>query len=297
MKTKKDIEIEIVELGSIKNMVQAFEEIAASRIQRTRSAVLQNRAFLGGVSEVFQQVKTSYRHQVEAILKKARNKEALKQSFLRNNGKTVYVLISANTGLYGDLINNTTGFFASEVKKNTVDVTIIGRLGKVRFDTLLPGYRYTYFDLPDTNPMPSDIAKIAQHLLSYERVIAFHGQFQSVVTQKPIMTTISGEYNAVSAATEAPPTERESVYKYIFEPSLEHIMTVFEQEIFASIFEHAVHESNLAKYASRMILLSSAVENIEKNISDVGKEKLRLMHQNINRKQQSVLSSISLWSK
>ena len=84
--------------------------------------------------------------------------------------------------------------------------------------------------------------------------------------------------------------------KYFFEPSLEKIMAFFEAEIFSSIFEQTIFESQLAKFASRMTSLEIRVEKIKELLKQIDIEKQKVKHRIMNKKQLDVLSSISLWS-
>lgn len=83
----------------------------------------------------------------------------------------------------------------------------------------------------------------------------------------------------------------------MFEPSLEKILEFFEKQIFASIFEQTMRESQLAKTASRLTTLDTASENIIKKLSIVTSEKNRTFHRQQNKKQLETFSSRRLWGK
>ena len=75
------------------------------------------------------------------------------------------------------------------------------------------------------------------------------------------------------------------------------IMKFFEAQIFASLFEQTVFESQLAKFASRMTSLELRVENIKDVLKDVALEKEKVRHRIINKKQLETFSSMALWSQ
>ncbi len=83
---------------------------------------------------------------------------------------------------------------------------------------------------------------------------------------------------------------------YIFEPSVKDIVHVFEGEILASIFEQTLHESQLSKFASRMLSLDRAMENIEQRLGLVNMAFMRFKHKQKNARQLSTISGLSLWS-
>jgi len=95
-----------------------------------RSSVLGSRDFLLEINAIFQQVKASYKAQVELLMKNKQIK-GLFQAYIykKETGKTLYILFSANTGLYGDIIRKTYDVFIQNLKKEPGDVAILGKLG------------------------------------------------------------------------------------------------------------------------------------------------------------------------
>lgn len=288
MINKKEIISEIDRLSGIREVVESYEEIAALRMRRIRGSVLRTRDFLFGITQIFHQVQSSYKNNVLRLMKQKKIKDPSKLSFLKKNGKTVYVLLSANTGLYGSIIKDTFNFFLNHLNKDSCDVVIIGRQGASMFHETKIDKKITYFDFPDNKIDIEALTGIVQHILDYEKIVVFHGQFQTVITQKPNISVISGESLKQKEGTK-------SNIKYLFEPSLEEIMAFFEKEIFAAIFEQTLNESQLAKFSSRMVILDQAVENIKNKLKIVEFYKRKQKHHSENRKQLNRLAGMSLW--
>ena len=101
MPADKKIREEITSLQGVHSLVQTYEEIAAIRMQRVKASVLNNRDFLASLFEIYRHVKFSY--QKELVQTKA-------ATAVKKLG-TVHVLLSANTGLYGDIIHKTFDLF------------------------------------------------------------------------------------------------------------------------------------------------------------------------------------------
>ena len=287
MVTKKEVESKLSYLLNLRSIFETYEEIAATRMGRIRSSVLKSRDFLLELNTVFQQVKSSYQEEVNLLMKKKRIKDLKQLTFLNRNGKTLYVLVSANTGLYGEIIKKTYDIFIENVKKEKADVAIIGRLGQDLFREEKIDAPLTYFDLPDDTINKEQLKKIVAHIIQYQKILVFYEQFNNVVNQKPIITNISGDPMSYDKAGPA--------VKYLFEPTLEQVMAFFEKEITASIFEQIVLESELAKFASRMVVLDAAAQNTRDNVKLVSFEKERIRHRDANRKQIEKFSSMALW--
>lgn len=301
MTNKQEIINEIERLISFKDIMQSYEEIAASRMRLIRDSVLKTRDFLSGINQVFHDVQASYKEEITKLMKDKKIKDPSKITFLRKNSKTVFVLLSANTGLYGDIIQRTFALFVEHLKKENCDAVIIGKLGSVLIKNEKLKNSITYFDLQDNTIDPEVFRKIMDNILQYEKIIVFHGQFQTIITQKPVISNLSGTYTITtqeqssSKLVNQDQTMKQNNIKYLFEPSLEKTMEFFEKEIFSSIFEQTLHESQLAKFSSRMVVLNSAVENITGKLKNVEYERRKLKHRSGNRKQLSRISSMSLW--
>lgn len=286
MASKKELSAEIEYLSTLKNIMETYEEIAASRMQRIRSSVLQGRDFVFEINTIFQHVKHSYKRQVETLMKKRKNKDPLKFSFLSRNGKILYVLVSANTGLYGNIIRRTYEAFLEHYRRQKADIAIIGKLGVQYFRQDFPKTSYTYFDFPDTSIDEESLKKITQFLIQYQQVIVFYEQFLNVVSQEPIATNISGD--------QLPWEQTGPEIKYLIEPSLEKVLQFFEKQIFASIFEQTLFESELAKFASRMVSLDSATSNSRTKLKQTIFLLDKLKHRTMNKKQAETVTGLML---
>ncbi len=281
MNSKKEIGLEKEGLEGLKNLVEVYQEVAATRMQRVRSAVLQSRLFTEGLEDVFARVRNAY--------KQLKDKP---KSLRLLNGRTVAVLVSANSGLYGDVIEKTFEEFSNFVRNRKPDVVVLGKLGVKQMTDKLPTVFYNYFDVPDELIDMKSFDMVMRYLLQFERIIVFHGQFQSILTQVVKQTLVSGS----SVEEPGAKINEERGVDYLFEPSVEAIAKIFEGEIMGSIFEQALHESMLAKQASRMQSLDRSLDNIDKRLDKVAILQRLANHRLVNRKQLATISGVSLWS-
>lgn len=287
MVTKKELTRETEFLTILRTILETYEEIAATRMARIRSSVLGSRDFLLEINAIFQQVKTSYKTQIELLMQQKKIKDPSKLTFIKRNGKTLYVFISANTGLYGDIIRKTYDVFIDNFKKTPGDIAILGKLGLQIFNTEKIKAPLIYFEFPDNKMDNVIVQKIVEYIIQYEKVLVFYEQFNNVISQSPIVTSISGD--------PLPWEKGGPQAHYFFEPSLEKIMEFFEKEIFASIFAQTIFESELAKFAARMVSLDFASENTKVRLKQVTLAKNRIKHQEDNKRQLGMFASMKLW--
>jgi len=288
MATEKNIEGQIRDLETLRAISKAYAGIAAIRMKKVRNSVLYNREFMAQIDAIFRDVRSSYRLELLKLIDKKKVKIGDKITFLAHNGKTVAAFISANTGLYGDIVQRTFEAFMKEVRSTGIEVAIIGKLGLSLFLATGVDRPYSYFDFPDHQIDPDKLSEIITHLVQYEEIHVYYGRFQSVVTQKPEMLDVSAETPIVDLIDEK---RQGKAVQYLFEPDLEEIMVFFEQEMFASLFEQAIRESQLAKYASRIFAMDKAGENIKQSIKGLEIDLLRAEHRDQNRKQLDSLAA------
>ncbi len=291
MINQQESQAQLTRLTNLKSLIITYEEIAANRMRKNRSAVLASRLFNEGLGSIYQQIKSSYRTEILTIMqrKKIVNQNVL--TMMKRNGKSVSLLISSNAGLYGDIVPRITEQFLDFTSKNACDLAIVGRLGKRLFEERNPQKPYAYFDFPDVDADLLEIEKLANFLIQFEKIYIFYGRFISVGVQEPTMLDVVGEEKEEITKKQTAP-----LVKYLFEPSLEQVMLFFERQIFTSLIEQTVKEAELAKFASRMITLDSATENVKEALKKVQMQKRILQHRQSNKRQQELLTGISLWN-
>jgi ATP synthase F1 gamma subunit len=281
MQSTKAVNSEIDTLESLKTIIESYEEISATRMRRVKKSVLQNRDFLEGLNDVYAIVEGAYNNYSKKITNSAP----------KNNGKTVTILLSANTGLYGELVKNVFDMFMSEVKNNEHDLVLVGRIGRKLYEDGKYTYPYKYFDFSDSGTDNANLINILGYVLQYKDIIVYHGLFKNILQQIPSKTFVTGKAEKYGKTE----TKEQPKYYFIFEPSAEVIAKFFEDQLLAAMFEQTVNESSLSKFASRMVNLDFASENISHKLTSTSFEARKLKHRKMNSTQLSALSGISLW--
>lgn len=290
MISEQSVQQDIDQMQNLIVLVETYETIAGTSVRRIRNSVLANRAFHVGLNRMFREITTAYKKEIEYIMRKKKIASDGMPSVMKHSKKMALMLLSANTGLYGDLVGRTFTAFVTEVKRTQADVVIIGRMGKMFFEDVMPGNPFTYFDFPDNAIAIASMKEITAFLEQYERAVAFYAVFKNLLTQQVRASIVSGaELPGEKTEEEAPS------FPYFFEPSLEQVALFFENEIFASLLEQIFQESRLAKLAARMVLLDRAIINIETGLRRTTLEKQRVHHAKVNRELIDSLSGVALW--
>lgn len=286
--SKKAIGADIDAMRSMKDFISVYEEIAANNMRRIRDAVIRRRDFLAELTNLYNEIKASYKKEVDILLSK-KNPRASDLAFLKKNGKTVSVFFSTNASFYGDIVKTTFALFKEHYEREKSDVVVVGKVGKKFLDIYMPGVEYTYFDFPDMSMDMKLLKPVVLQVVAYEKIVIFHPKFETLARQTPTAFVISESTSSASANVVK--------NKYIFEPSLDRIIVYFEKEIFGSIFEQTMNESQLSKFASRMVTLDQATDNIKKRLSKLEFKQRLWQHQMKNKQQVNSMTGMLMWKR
>jgi ATP synthase F1 gamma subunit len=288
MLNKKQLADELELLGAFRTVTETYTEIAAKRMQRVRDNVVKNRDFIEEVLTIFQDLRSSYKEQIQKIMKARHVSDISRLTAIKHNGKTAYVFVSASGSFYGDIIRRIFEEFKENLGRQA-DFVVIGKSGKAILAEEGITANYTFFDLPDEATDLAPVKAIISFLVPYEKVIVHYGKFENLITQSPVATDITG--NQTSA--------RDSLVKtsYLVEPTLEETLSFFATEIFSSLFVQSLQENDLAKLASRMFYMDQANLRIRHEIGKTEFARQRLRHQLVNRKQLQLMGSLRMWIK
>lgn len=287
MQNRKQLDKDINLIGSFKGLAQAYEEISVTRMQRIRGKVLSSREFLNELSAVFEDVKGNYRSEIERLIR--HDKGVMSYSNMKKNGKTIDVFLSSNNKLYGDIGKKVYRLFIEDIKKSDADIYVIGKVGRELYENSGLKKEYRYIDFPDTKEIAQQFEEVLKILEQYENVNVYHGQFVNVITQIPITTNVSGTKKLQET------TEGKREVKFFFEPSLKDVLTIFENEIFSSLFRQTLHESELSHVTSRIQQMEFALENIESFQKDLEKKRKLVIKRHEAAKRLQRFAGISLW--
>lgn len=276
MATLKETQQDLDLVSSIKNITSIYQDLATMRMRQIQEEVLKTRTFLEGVAEIYNHAKSAYLASLGRLGRKAPPEKLKEISFIRRNGKTIVVFLSANERFYGTLILDTWQEVLDYLSQTEAELAVVGEVGKHLAQAQELTRRVNYFDLDDQNPGRDQIKVILDFINNYEKIIVFHGRFESVFHQKPVQTDVSGGVALEETS--------EKAKSYLFEPSPKEILKFFETEIIEALFNHTILEHQLARSASRMVAMDRATQNAEKRIKKLDRKLNRLSRRIQNKK-------------
>jgi F0F1-type ATP synthase gamma subunit len=258
----QQIKSELSFLESFGALAQSLQEVSMLRMQAVRSFVESSRLFHSGLAEIYRNIKESSLIQFKN--KKVENRRLLK--------KSVAVLFSANTRMYGTIVDEVYHSFKKYTGRHPDDLVIIGKIGKERYDVEPDKRGYTYFDLKDAGIIYMDLISILSHIMEYEEITVFYGQFNSIFSQQATQKSVPGN---VIFDLQGEPITLKPVTIFFLEPSQEELETFFSGQVIGLLFRHAAYEFELSRHASRVRTLEQA---LDQTLSKQKKTALMLHH-------------------
>ena len=235
----KDINDNINSINTIKDISSVFEKIASIKINQIRQDVSSKKEFFNSIWDIYINLKAG---------------DYKDNKTLQNKGKinkTVYVVISSNSGLIGDMNNKIINLLKKEIKnKDRYDVFVIGDKGKriLELENIKYVKNYTFKDNVDdefTKTILDDIG-------NYKTITVLYEEYLSLQKQNAKMKNLSIDADEISEEDIIRQEE------YIFEPSYKDVLNYFESIMKGQMFAQILYESLLSQYASRMVAMSTA---------------------------------------
>lgn len=251
--TTKEINILIEEARSLKEITQAFTQISSSKLKRIRSGVERNREFFKDLSGIYGLINIiARRRKIPAPPK---------------NGKTLSILLSSNERFYGKITSELIEFFLIQVSKINCDKLVVGRSGVETIKSLNYALTYTPLILKSDFPDSAEFLSLSKVVNNYSKVLVFHPQFQSVMTQIPIIADITQSELDVHTRTGQSEELISQINNFIIEPEVKIMVEFFDNQIKVILLEATFLEAELARTASRLISMDSAQNEAEKYLS------------------------------
>ncbi len=275
MHSFRSVTIEITTTHELQGLVETYQEIAAGKMQRIRHETITSREFIEGLAKLSEAVGADL---VAAVSGRA--------------PKTAAVWVSANAGLFGDIVEKTMVPLLQYVHGRSTDMFVLGEIGKQLMATLAPDVRYVAVPFSDDSVDTDSLKRLMAVLAGYEQVVLFFGKFQSIAIQSADQRVVSGASVAVGTDMIDEEQRRHREWTYIYEPTPSYVSNVMVQEITGSIVEQTIREGQLAKYASRLIHLDEAMDHIAERLDILMVERRKMRKIREDRKQRTMLSGM-----
>lgn len=244
---------------NISKTTKAMQMIAASKLKKAQDAALSSRPYV----EKLLTVTGDLTGRVEATLLPVYMRPN------KQNGKTLYIVISPDKGLCGGLVTN----LVREILRRSTDNDVFVTVGKKIESPVARISKNIVASFPFGNTLPKydvvyPIAKIIDEQFlngKVDKVVLISTHFVNLFTQKPYITPL-----LPIAPREGNDQQDKQGSKFqLFEPSLEGILPDLLQRYMEMTLYQEILESYLAEQSARMLSMQNATNNAKEIIEDL----------------------------
>ena len=226
----------IEEAGSLKQIAQAYSEIANQKIKRIRGQLEVNRIFFKDMSKVYGLVKAL-----------AENKKIT----VPKPKKMLCLILTSNYRFYGQINSDLIDFFIKTTQSVETDRIMLGKAAIEYFKKANKFSNYHEILLKADIPDASELFSLVNIIKDYNQVLIFYSRLKSLLVQQPTYSDITSTSENISLDTK-------QIIHFIFEPELSKILAFFDSQILTLLLEETFLESEVSRTASRFISMDQA---------------------------------------
>jgi len=254
MQRPQEIEKDLVQVATIKDLTDVFQGIASLRIAQIKNQVQQSQQFFHALWQIYTQIR------VDSIFRSGRQTADAKVI-----DKELFIIITAEGGLGGEIDQKLIEWMMAHYDKDQNDIVVIGHHGAIQLAQRGVSVK-KYFKLPSKD-QNINVRPITDEVQKYKSSIVYYQTYVSLMVQDVkrigLQTAVQQEGNLQTAAPaqktdNTKDIEYISEQNYIFEPSTFAVVDHLERSMLSIMVSQLILESKLAQYASRFMAMSAA---------------------------------------
>lgn len=247
MRRPNAIQKEAVQIGTVQDLTGVFESTASTQVARVK-----DKAQLA--QEFFEMLWQRY-----SLLRIDPGERIGERENIQPNNKKVFVMISAEAGLSGDIDQRLIERMTDDYDPKTTDVVVLGTHGAQQLAQR--GIAFThYFTVPDTDKY-IDVSPVINAISNYSSVTVYYEVYVSLGVQEIKTVDLATHIKAMGEDVEMEDVMTSE--DTIFEPSLDIIAEQMEQIMMTLALSQTILESTLAQAASRFNAMAGAKKRAE----------------------------------
>jgi len=257
MKHPNEIATEEAAMSTLVQLTSAFEGIASMRIAQIKDQVLQSSKFFDELWNIYSQLRVSKDFGF--------GRETVKVAI----DKELYVIITAEGGLSGDIDQKLVQLMLRTYDKDKVDIIVIGHHGAMQLAQRGIAYK-KYFKMPQKD-RNINVTPISVEVQQYSSTKIFYQQYISLMVQDVRRIELSSAVKKLGDTSDKA-DEIISEANYIFEPSSYAVAAHLERSMMQIAISQLILESKLAQYASRFRAMSASHKRSDESRNDLHME-------------------------
>jgi F-type H+-transporting ATPase subunit gamma len=226
---------------TVEDLTGVFESIASTQVAKIKNKVQLSKDFFELLWQQYSAIRVDPAARITSSTR------------AQHNGRKVYVVISAEAGLSGDIDQRVIESMLNNYDKTTTDIVVLGSHGASQL-TQRGVHFVRFFKVPEAESY-IDVGPVIQAIRAYEDIVVYYEEYVSLGVQEvKTLDLISSLRNMSTGIDGDAITDAET----IFEPSLDEIAAQMEATMMTLAFSQTILESSLAQDASRFNAMAVA---------------------------------------
>jgi F-type H+-transporting ATPase subunit gamma len=275
MRRASAIEKEVADISTVQELTGVFESLASTQVAKVKNKVELSKTFFQLLWQRYSSIRVDPATRIT-------NRE-----LGDGDDKQVFVIISAEAGLSGDIDQRLIETMSHSYDAKTTDIIVLGSHGASQLTQRgIPYIRF--FQVPESDHY-IDVTPVIEAVMPYSRIIVFYEEYISLGVQNiQSIDLISSMKTMSEDASEDAMTAEDT----IFEPSLDEIADEMEMTMMTLALSQTILESSLAQAASRFNAMAVAKKRAGELVGDFMLEFHRAKRAESDRRMREVMISI-----
>lgn len=275
MRRASAIEKDAAEITTVQDLTAVFESLASTQVGKVKNKVELSKEF-------FQLLWARY-----SAIRIDPATRITNRDLGDGQSKKVFVIISAEAGLSGDIDQRLIETMHHDYDEKTTDIIVLGSHGANQLTQRgIPYVRF--FQVPETDHY-IDVSPVIDAVMPYSQIIVYYEEYVSLGVQNiKSIDLISSVQEMSEGAAEGMMTADDT----IFEPSLDDIADQMELTMMTLALSQTILESGLAQAASRFNAMAVAKKRAGEMLGDYMLEFHRAKRSESDRRMREVMISI-----
>ncbi len=279
MRRASAIEKESLQIATVQDLTSVFESIASTQVAKVKNKVELSKQFFSLLWSRYSSIRIDPKTHIT-------NRELGEGD---DKSKQVFVVISAEAGLSGDIDLRLIETMLQNYNPETTDIVVLGTHGATQLTQHgIPFVRY--FQVPETDKY-IDVGPVIDAILPYSKVLVYYEEYVSLGVQEIKTIDLISSMRDMSEDSSAD-DDIMTVDDTIFEPSLNDIADQMEMTMMTLALSQTILESSLAQAASRFNAMAVAKKRASDLLDDYSLEFHRAKRGESDRRLREVMVSL-----
>jgi F-type H+-transporting ATPase subunit gamma len=236
------IQKETSQISTVRDLTGVFESLASMQVAKIKDKVKMSEDFFRLLWQHYSLIRIDPGSRIT-------------QRTGQQDNRSVFVIVSAESGLSGDIDERLIETMLKDYDQTTTDIVVLGSHGANQLkERGIPFIRF--FKIPESDTYV-DVSPVIDAISDYSKITVYYEVYVSLGVQEIQKIDLFSSLQAMSQGAEETEdiiTEKDT----IFEPSLDEIADMMEKGMMALAFSQVILESGLAQSASRFNAMAQA---------------------------------------